>query len=149
MKKLILATASVLVLGIAGAGLGQAQTPGATMPPGTRTATAPVTQSPTQIKNVQHKLRTAGFYNGPINGRMNSQTKMAVPKFQRRHGLPQTGTLNQRTLAALNHTTSGSGSSLAPGAHSSRVPSNLGAGSSSLKIAKPSTRPSGNSYHRR
>lgn len=128
MKKLILATASVLALGLAGTGTGYAQTtsPGTTPPASTMqspSATAPqqaqngtssASLSEDQIKEAQQKLKTAGVYNGEINGQMDQETQEAIEQFQEQKGLEKTGTLDQQTMAALNATTSTSGSSMTP-----------------------------------
>jgi len=78
MKKLILATASVLALGIASSGVGHAadpyssstttQTPrSATMPPqSTQSQTSPVAPSETQVKQAQQQLKSAGLYRGSV-----------------------------------------------------------------------------------
>ncbi|HJU18225.1 MAG TPA: peptidoglycan-binding domain-containing protein [Stellaceae bacterium] len=120
MKKLILATASVLALGLAGAGAGYAQTTSpsttppssttgsstATMPQQTQNETTPGTLSEEQIKDVQQKLKSAGLYNGPIDGQMGPQTKEAITNFQKQKGLEQTGNVDQQTMAALNQMSS-------------------------------------------
>ncbi|MGH7097727.1 MAG: peptidoglycan-binding domain-containing protein [Stellaceae bacterium] len=142
MKNLILAAVSALALGVAGIGIGPAQAANATPPSSSatmhsrQTAQAPTTHSKTQLMNAQRKLKTAGLYNGAINGRMNSATRTALAKFQKKHNLRQTGALDQQTMAALNHTTSGSGSSLAVHTRSSN------AGTSGSFSLKPHTRTS-------
>ncbi|HZU88257.1 MAG TPA: peptidoglycan-binding domain-containing protein [Stellaceae bacterium] len=122
MNKLILATVSALALGIAGAGIGHAQTtnpeaasPGAQAWQGKQSEN----WSPSQVKEVQQRLKAAGAYNGPIDGRMGTQTQQAIAQFQKKHGLRQTGTLDRQTMAALNinmnETTGGAGSSTQSG----------------------------------
>ena len=91
MKKLILATASLLALGIAGSGIGNAaestNTPGASaQPPSSSTtmsqspqaATAPVNVSESEIKQAQEQLKEAGLYKGADDGKMGPETKQAI-----------------------------------------------------------------------
>ena len=117
MRKLILATASVLALGLAGAGPGFAQTSSTgttsqgTGMQGTQGETGATNLSKSQIEHVQRQLKSAGLYNGDADGEMNSETKTAVSEFQKKHNLPQTGTIDEQTLSELNSSTTGSGSS--------------------------------------
>ena len=138
MRKLILATASVLALGLAASGAGYAAEPGnsaqlpgsnppsATMPSSTgmtqpgMQSSAPVHLSKTHLRQVQQQLKTAGLYKGRIDGRMGPDTRRAIAQFQEKNGLQGTGKLDQQTLAALGNTgasnrTSGSGASTLPG----------------------------------
>ena len=133
MKHLILATASVLALGVAGAGIVHAadtgtpgartQTPSATMPSQQGQAGTPVNLSESQIRQVQQKLKTAGLYKGQIDGKASPDLKEAVMEFQMQNKLPQTGSIDQHTMAALNSTSGSGSSSMGPGA----VPSAGGA----------------------
>jgi len=50
---------------------------------------------------LQDRLRSAGFYKGKINGRLDEETKTALTAYQRKHGLVPTGTPNVPTLTAL------------------------------------------------
>ena len=132
MKNLLVATAAVLALSIAGAGAGIAQTSHST--PSTQSPSSATTQTPSssatmsqsspgqaqgtavnlsesQIKQAQEQLKSAGLYKGTADGKMGTDTKQAVSEFQQKHGLKQTGTLDQETLAALNN--QGSAGSLA------------------------------------
>jgi peptidoglycan hydrolase-like protein with peptidoglycan-binding domain len=149
MRKLILATASVLALGLAASGAGyaaepgnsaqlpEANTPSATMPsadtpssttspstgmtqPGTQ-STAPVHLSRNHLRQVQEQLKTAGLYKGRIDGRMGPDTRRAIAQFQEKNGLQGTGKLDQQTLAALGNTGMNTGTS---GAGSSTLPGN-------------------------
>jgi peptidoglycan hydrolase-like protein with peptidoglycan-binding domain len=143
MRKLILATVSVLALGLAASGGGYAAEPGngaqlpgpntpsadmpsATTPPSagmTRPetqSTAPVHLSRTHLRQVQEQLKTAGLYKGEIDGIMGPQTRRAIAQFQEKNGLQGTGKLDRQTLAALGNTganrgTSGVGSSMTSG----------------------------------
>jgi peptidoglycan hydrolase-like protein with peptidoglycan-binding domain len=138
MKKLILTTAAVLALGMAGAGIGNAadtyssapssspstsssattQAPtSSTMSQNPAAETSPVKVSEGQIEQAQQRLKTAGLYKGAADGKMGSETKQAISEFQQQNGLKQTGALDQETLAALNNnqnsaSTSMSGSSV-------------------------------------
>jgi peptidoglycan hydrolase-like protein with peptidoglycan-binding domain len=139
MKRLILATVSALALGIAGAGVGYAAEPvhprpmpqGTQVSPSVRTQSAHGAQaenwSKSRIEQVQHRLKAAGAYNGPINGELNAQTEHAIARFQGAHGLHKTGTLDQRTLAALgNVSPSGATPSSHAGGSGAAMPRNQG-----------------------
>ena len=120
MRNLMLATASAIVLGLAGAGIGHAaeqynsptNTPGSAMQmPSTMTA------SELLIMAAQQQLKYSGLYNGPVDGKMGPETQRAFRQFQQQHGLPQSGTLDERTYTALQGDqgdTGQVGSSLAP-----------------------------------
>jgi len=53
-------------------------------------------------KQIQRALKTAGFYQGPIDGKIGPKTKEAILKFQKAEGLKVDGIVGKRTLAALN-----------------------------------------------
>jgi peptidoglycan hydrolase-like protein with peptidoglycan-binding domain len=111
MKKLIVATAAVLALGIASSEVGHTQTtPRSTaMPPqGTQSETA---VPETQVKQAQQQLKAAGLYKGAVNGKMGTDTQEAIEQFQQKHGLPATATLDEQTMAALQSNTGRTGSS--------------------------------------
>ena len=124
MRNLMLA-ASAIVLGVAGAGIGHAaeqyssptHTPGSAMQmPSTMTA------SELLIMAAQQQLKYSGLYNGSVDGKMSPETQRALRQFQQQHGLPQSGTLDEKTYTALQGDqgdTGQVGSSLAPGAQSS------------------------------
>ena len=117
----MLATASAIVLGMAGAGVGHAaeryssptDTPGSAMQmPST------MTESELLIMAAQQQLKYSGLYNGSVDGKMSSETQRAFRQFQQQHGLPQSGTLDEKTYTALQGDqgdTGQFGSSLAPG----------------------------------
>src|SRR5689334_25371633 len=121
MRTLMLATASAIVLGMAGAGVGHAaeqygsptNTPGSPMQmPSTMTA------SELLIMAAQQQLKYSGLYNGSVDGKMSSETQRAFRQFQQQHGLPQSGTLDERTYTALQGDqgdTAQVGSGLVPG----------------------------------
>ena len=163
MKKLMLTTASVLALGIAACGVGNAadtynsssstsspasthaQTPSttqgqssSTMPQNPAAETSPVRASESQIKQVQEQLKSAGLYKGTADGKMGSETKQAISEFQQKNGLKQTGTLDQETLSALSNNQNGASTSLS----GSGVPtSNSGATGNLNQSTEPSSKP--------
>lgn len=53
------------------------------------------------VESLQRELAQLNYYNGPINGVMNTQTSNAIDYLQRDAHLPQTGQLNAATEAAL------------------------------------------------
>lgn len=157
MRKLFLATASVLALGLATSGASfaaqtgnAAQTPETTAPSATMPstngqsettspaqqgmqATAPEHLSQTQLKQVQQKLKAENLYKGKIDGRMGPDTKQAIEQFQQKNNLQQTGQLDQQTLAALDVNVNGmNGSNGTMGEGSSALPSNQPANAGDL-----------------
>ena len=52
-------------------------------------------------KQTQLALKSAGFYNGPVDGKFGVQTKDAVKAFQKSKGLNPDGVVGNRTAAAL------------------------------------------------
>src|SRR5262250_3360041 len=118
MRNLMLATASAIVIGMAGAGIGHAaelyssptNTPGSAMQ-----TTSAMTASEILISAAQQQLKDSGLYNGSIDGKMGSETQRALRQFQQQHGLRQSGTLDERTYTTLQGDTGQVGSSLAPG----------------------------------
>jgi peptidoglycan hydrolase-like protein with peptidoglycan-binding domain len=141
MRKLILATASVLALSIGGVGAAMAAgaAPGAsstTMPGASSTmpgTSSQVSATPTkdQVEQAQQKLRAEGLYNGPIDGVLGGETTQAVRKYQQKHGLQQTATLDQNTMQSLM------------GSSSSGASSGAGYGQGSSTPAASSSYPSG------
>ena len=65
---------------------------------------------------MQQKLKTAGLYNGQIDGKTSPDLKEAILAFQMQNRLPQTGAIDQQTMAALNSSSSSGSSSTGPGA---------------------------------
>lgn len=53
------------------------------------------------VRDLQWRLQTWGYYHGPIDGVYGAQTYDAVVFFQRRNGLPADGTVGSATWAAL------------------------------------------------
>ena len=122
MRNLMLATASAIVLGMAGAGVGHAaeqySSPTDTSESAMQTTSA-MTASEILIRAAQQQLKYSGLYNGSVDGKMSSETQRALRQFQQQHGLRQSGTLDERTYTALQGDTGGDtgqvGSNRAPG----------------------------------
>jgi peptidoglycan hydrolase-like protein with peptidoglycan-binding domain len=96
-----------------------------------------------QVRSAQEQLQAAGLYNGPIDGRMDPDTRAAIARFQQQNGLRRTETLDRTTLSRLmtNQTTgSGSGapstSPAAPSATQGTTPAPTSAGGATTE---PST----------
>lgn len=119
MNKLVLTTASAMI--IAMAGMASAAEPSTSSklnsPPtsasgqSTSAMTSPVNASEDQIKAAQQQLKTAGEYKGSVDGKMGPEMKQALEQFQKQHGLQATGALDQETLAALQSNSGQAGSS--------------------------------------
>lgn len=84
-----------------------------------------------RVKAAQQKLQTAGLYKGPVDGRMDPDTRAALARFQEQNGLPRSERLDNQTYARLiGSETSGVGST-APNA--TAAPSAGGNGSTSAE----------------
>ena len=57
--------------------------------------------SDSSIANAQNALNSKGYDAGPADGRLGPHTRAAIMKFQADKNLPQTGSLDSATLAAL------------------------------------------------
>ncbi|MEY2511053.1 MAG: N-acetylmuramoyl-L-alanine amidase [Verrucomicrobiota bacterium] len=57
------------------------------------------------VRAAQTRLKTGGFYFGEINGRYNSDTSVAITRYQIRNGLQITGKLDAATSQALGVST--------------------------------------------
>ncbi len=55
------------------------------------------------IETLQRELGQLNYYEGPVTGTMTGRTTQAVTYLQRDAHLPQTGTMNAATQAALAH----------------------------------------------
>ena len=53
------------------------------------------------IETLQRELGQLNYYEGPVDGIMGPQTIAVIKDLQRQAGLPQTGTMNPATQAAL------------------------------------------------
>src|SRR3954447_2772946 len=121
MRNLMLAAASAIVLGLAGAGIGHAAEQYGSPTPSGSAMQMPSTMTASEllIMVAQQQLKYSGLYNGSVDGKMSSETQRAFRQFQQQHGLPQSGTLDEKTYTALQGDTGGDtgqvGSSLAPG----------------------------------
>ena len=112
MRKLILATASVLALGIGGAAVDDAVNAGNSIPnsewnmppaPGTSQdlQTAANLSKKDDSRQAQLELRNMGLYNGSLDGVVGPETKRALEQFQKNNGLDRTARLDQQTMVAL------------------------------------------------
>lgn len=137
MRNLMLATASAIVLGMAGADIGHAaelyNSP--TNPPGSAIHTPrAMTPSEILIRAAQQQLKYSGLYSGSVDGKLSSETQVALRQFQQQHGLRQSGALDGRTMTALQGDTGQVGSSLAPGGQpSGAAGSDYGSGRNSAR----------------
>ena len=55
------------------------------------------------VVNLQNKLRSSGFYNGPVTGYYGSLTEAAVKRFQQYYGLKSDGIAGSRTLGVMQN----------------------------------------------
>ncbi|MGE5269841.1 MAG: peptidoglycan-binding domain-containing protein [Thiohalocapsa sp.] len=96
MKRLILASAAVFALGLAGTGAAHArqfiQYYG---------DDAFALVLPGQVAQAQRELARAGFYHGAIDGDLGTATSVALADWQAAHGLAATGGFNPPTMASL------------------------------------------------
>lgn len=123
IRKIVLGSASVLVLGIGGAALDSIIDPGNAADAGSMAATAeaPDNQLPDvriwkdDVRWAQIELRDDGLYNGSLDGVIGRRTKRALEEFQRDNGLNRTAALDAPTWKALTgHREIGQGSSTPP-----------------------------------
>ena len=56
---------------------------------------------PGDVRQAQERLKEAGFHPGPLDGQLGAQTKDAIKEYQKAHGLPQTGQLDEPTRDLL------------------------------------------------
>src|SRR5260221_6975326 len=109
MRKLILATASVLALGIGGVAVDHANAgnivpnAGWNMPPAPGTSQHLQTAanlSKDDFRQAQLELRNMRLYNGSLDGLVGPETKRALQHFQENNGLVRTARLEQQTRDA-------------------------------------------------
>ena len=60
------------------------------------------TSSKPSTREVQEALKNAGFYQGPLDGKMGPLTREAIQEFQRVHGLNDDGVAGKQTWAKLS-----------------------------------------------
>jgi hypothetical protein len=65
------------------------------------TPASPAAVPSAAVKTLQQQLGQLNYYEGPVDGLMGPQTVAAIQDLQRQAGLPQTGTMNTATQAAL------------------------------------------------
>jgi len=53
------------------------------------------------VVQVQRRLASAGYYFGPIDGVIGSDTRRAIRAYERSHGLPIDGAIHRRLLATM------------------------------------------------
>ena len=53
------------------------------------------------IQQIQSALKKAGFYNGPVDGKMGPKTKEAIREFQEEYGLTPDGVAGAKTKSKL------------------------------------------------
>ncbi len=132
VRKMVLGTASVLALGIAGTVLDYAADAGnsvntADIPKITQTSNGSPTEDAVRkddIRWAQTELRERGLYKGSLDGVLGPATKRALGQFQGQNRLDRTAALDAQTWEALtgdDHV--GQGSSMPPkaGAEGSRM----------------------------
>lgn len=70
----------------------------------------------TEVRNIQSRLKSWGYYSGNVDGIYGTQTRKAVVKFQKTHGLKADGIAGPRTLEKIGLPT---GSASSGGGYSS------------------------------
>ena len=65
--------------------------------------TTPAVVPSASVKKLQQELGQLNYYEGPVDGIMGPQTTAAIKDLQRQANLPQTGTMNSATQAALDN----------------------------------------------
>lgn len=60
-----------------------------------------VSSAPLTAKQIQMTLKNAGFYKGPIDGKIGPKTKEAIKDFQKARGLKVDGIVGKRTTQEL------------------------------------------------
>jgi peptidoglycan hydrolase-like protein with peptidoglycan-binding domain len=104
-RKLIFATASVLIIGSGTTAMSYAgDSIPSWNPASSRSSQHPqpaANLSKEDIREAQLELRHSGLYNGPLNGVIGPQTRQALVRFQKDNGLEQTATLDALTMVAM------------------------------------------------
>ena len=116
IRKLALGTASVLALGIGGAGLdliANADDIASAASKPTNHGINAASLAKDDIRWAQVELHTIGLYYGSLDGIAGPETKRALLEFQENNGLERTATLDQETADLLvGHTGIGRVSSM-------------------------------------
>jgi peptidoglycan hydrolase-like protein with peptidoglycan-binding domain len=116
IRKLALGTASVLALGIGGAGLdliANADNFASAASSSTTHGINATSLAKDDIRWAQVELHTIGLYYGSLDGIAGPETKRALLEFQENNGLERTATLDQETADLLvGHTGIGRVSSM-------------------------------------
>jgi peptidoglycan hydrolase-like protein with peptidoglycan-binding domain len=105
MRELILATTSVLALGVGAVDVSHAAGTGGLAPnarsdmPAASAAAIGVTGD--EVRQAQQQLRNLGLYRGALDGIAGPATKQALQQFQMSNGLAVTTTLDPQTMARL------------------------------------------------
>jgi Putative peptidoglycan binding domain len=74
-----------------------------TSPAQPTTPASPAVVPSASVKKLQQELGQLNYYEGPVDGVMGAQTTAAIKDLQRQANLPQTGTMNSATQAALDN----------------------------------------------
>jgi len=78
-----------------------ASAPASANPAQPATPNAPAVVPSASVKKLQQELGQLNYYEGSVDGIMGPQTIAAIKDLQRQANLPQTGTMNAATQAAL------------------------------------------------
>ena len=118
IRKLILGTASVLALGVAGAAVdfsADADDVASSQLETSYHSLNAANPSKDDIRWAQVELHMRGLYNGSLDGVPGPETQRALLAFQKRTGLVPTAAIDQETVDALiGDTAVGQGSSMPP-----------------------------------
>jgi peptidoglycan hydrolase-like protein with peptidoglycan-binding domain len=79
-------------------------------------STSAAQSDPTLVRQAQQALKQRGFDAGAVDGQMGPSTESALKNFQQAQGLPQSGNLDDQTLAALGVQQGGSQGTQSQGA---------------------------------
>ena len=63
-----------------------------------------------EVTQIQTRLKSWGYFSGPVTGYYGSQTTQAIKKFQQAHGLSATGVADEKTLELIGLPSSSSSS---------------------------------------
>jgi peptidoglycan hydrolase-like protein with peptidoglycan-binding domain len=120
------------VLTVSLVGVGFAQRPGGPKPPASYDAVGEMRYNAARgapdaiVREAQRVLSEQGYYQGPLDGIRGPETRRAIWDFQKAKGLRVSGSLDSRTLEALDLTTPATGSASPPSSFESapgRAPS--------------------------